>query len=619
MAIASLRYNQDNEVDETRQGIFIYDGDATRFHEWEFRTTMKMTSVKAEDAAKTINSIVEALRGEAAVVAMDVGVTTLLADGGWKKLVEAVRVHTFTNVRTEAKELYRIGHQRKGILSRQPGEPMISFVSRRRRWWDKLKKLDGSIELSTAIRGDLMLDASTLTKDQQNMVLTSIANSREFDKIAEGLIEQHGDIHKDESKKPQKNDRSPRAHAGRASVHSKGSKGKGSHFGSKKQGFQKKWHRQAHLADEDEYYEDDYEEQPEPEESEYDDDDEDDEEGDQGHGYVAQDDVEPDGLVETQEEAVIDAYTCLICQGLTDGDQIAYICQAESNAFAAWNKGSKGKGGGKGFGKRGKYSKGMKPRLSLEGRKKALSDLKRRTKCIDCDEIGHWAGDAECKKKGLKIRKKRFANVATDLDDSEEIHVHTGGCCRGALSDHSEVILAQPGHVARVVRQIESMSFSTTLFAEENAPEVNSVPVLQDVPTVPVLQDAPSSESEISSSAPPDAEETVRAWLARPEDHDSDDSDFVRVAPRLGYPAKVREVEDEETPFPAPEDRRMSYGVYKGKMFTEIARDHPEYEELLEAAYKNKSENSVPQYVKQYLAWLTDHKKTKQLPAKTRT
>ena len=158
MAIASLRYNQDNEVDETRQGIFIYDGDATRFHEWEFRTTMKMTSVKAEDAAKTINSIVEALLGEAAVVAMDVGVTTLLADGGWKKLVEAVRVHTFTNVRTEAKELYRIGHQRKGILSRQPGEPMISFVSRRRRWWDKLKKLDGSIELSTAIRGDLMLD-----------------------------------------------------------------------------------------------------------------------------------------------------------------------------------------------------------------------------------------------------------------------------------------------------------------------------------------------------------------------------------------------------------------------------------------------------------------------------
>ena len=44
---------------------------------------------------------------------MDVGVTTLLADGGWKKLVEAVRVHAFTNVRTEAKELYRIGHQKK--------------------------------------------------------------------------------------------------------------------------------------------------------------------------------------------------------------------------------------------------------------------------------------------------------------------------------------------------------------------------------------------------------------------------------------------------------------------------------------------------------------------------
>ena len=46
-----------------------------------------------------------------------------------------------------------------------------------------------------------MLDASGLNHDQQNMVLTSISNNREFDKIASGLMEQHGDIHTKEGKR----------------------------------------------------------------------------------------------------------------------------------------------------------------------------------------------------------------------------------------------------------------------------------------------------------------------------------------------------------------------------------------------------------------------------------
>ena len=47
----------------------------------------------------------------------------------------------------------------------------------------------------------------------------------------------------------------------------------------------------------------------------------------------------------------------------------------------------------------------MKPQLSLEERKKALKELKKKTKCNTCGEVGHWTGDAECKKKkGLMAR-----------------------------------------------------------------------------------------------------------------------------------------------------------------------------------------------------------------------
>ena len=46
-----------------------------------------------------------------------------------------------------------------GSLARQNGESMLSYVSRRRRWWNLLKTLDGSIELSEPMRVELLLDS----------------------------------------------------------------------------------------------------------------------------------------------------------------------------------------------------------------------------------------------------------------------------------------------------------------------------------------------------------------------------------------------------------------------------------------------------------------------------
>ena len=66
---------------------------------------------------------------------MDIGITDLTARGGFQKLVDAVRVLVFPTARIEAKEQYAQGHKVGGMLSRQRDESMISYISRRKRWF----------------------------------------------------------------------------------------------------------------------------------------------------------------------------------------------------------------------------------------------------------------------------------------------------------------------------------------------------------------------------------------------------------------------------------------------------------------------------------------------------
>ena len=72
---------------------------------------------------------------------MSLGIDKLAQKDGVLKLVEALRLHVFPMATAEARELFKAG-QRPGILSRQVGEPFISYISRRRRWYELLKQLE---------------------------------------------------------------------------------------------------------------------------------------------------------------------------------------------------------------------------------------------------------------------------------------------------------------------------------------------------------------------------------------------------------------------------------------------------------------------------------------------
>ena len=82
-----------------------------------------------------------------------------------------------------------------GPMSRVPGEPMTSYISRRRRWWTLVHEMDNTLELGDTVQGSMMLEQAGLSRFEQNMVLTYTKGQRTMTAIAEALLEQHYDVH----------------------------------------------------------------------------------------------------------------------------------------------------------------------------------------------------------------------------------------------------------------------------------------------------------------------------------------------------------------------------------------------------------------------------------------
>ena len=82
-ALQSLKFKPDmGNVEETKWGYVIFSGKPVEYAQWLFRSKAKLMVSTAEDKRKTINSIVESLRGDAMQVAMRIPLETLLAEDG---------------------------------------------------------------------------------------------------------------------------------------------------------------------------------------------------------------------------------------------------------------------------------------------------------------------------------------------------------------------------------------------------------------------------------------------------------------------------------------------------------------------------------------------------------
>ena len=141
-----------------------------------------------------VHRVLERLRDEAFELARDIGIESLTAPGGLRNFTTQLRNVVFPRAAEEARELFRAG-QRHGVLARQGGESMLSYISRRRRWWKLLKSLDSSIELSEPMRVELLLELSGLSGQESLVIKACTSDSRSFEAVAATLVEHYSDVH----------------------------------------------------------------------------------------------------------------------------------------------------------------------------------------------------------------------------------------------------------------------------------------------------------------------------------------------------------------------------------------------------------------------------------------
>ena len=136
------------------------------------------TSYASKARTEMVHRVLEGLQGEAFELAR--------APGGLRSFVEKMREVVFPRATEEARELFRAG-QKHGVLSRQAGESMLSYVSRRRRWWKLLRTLDTTIELSEPMRVELLLELSGLTRQEALVIKACAEDSKNFDAVSRML------------------------------------------------------------------------------------------------------------------------------------------------------------------------------------------------------------------------------------------------------------------------------------------------------------------------------------------------------------------------------------------------------------------------------------------------
>ena len=281
---------------------------------------------------------------------MEIGLAKLMEANGLDLLVQKVQERLFPQRTAEARELLKQGMRIGGPMSRVPGEPMTSYISRRRRWWTLEHEMDNTLELGDTVQGSMMLERAGLSQFEQNVVLTYTKGQRTMTAISEALLEQRYDVHHRGRETPTRRRDTTRAYLAEAEPIKK-------------------------LTDTAAYGEegisDDYDGE--------------------------QDETEDDEIHETDFAALLGNSG----EDPQTDDALTEALQLDAVAMVAWQRfNGKGKGKSKGKGKVKGKGKGKSKgnNLSLEERKKRLAELKSRTNCQACGARGHLAGDDTCPK-----------------------------------------------------------------------------------------------------------------------------------------------------------------------------------------------------------------------------
>ena len=110
-------------------------------------------------------------------------------EDGMIVLFKEIKKMVFPMTTYESRDLYKeftkTGH---GVFTRQAGEAMHLYTARRKQAWRRIRELDDKVMLSNEMRAEMLLENANISKTQQQMVLSSIGNVRDYEKVESALI-----------------------------------------------------------------------------------------------------------------------------------------------------------------------------------------------------------------------------------------------------------------------------------------------------------------------------------------------------------------------------------------------------------------------------------------------
>lgn len=378
---------------EGKNGIPRFAGDATKLAEYQFRVRLRQVREKSisEDEKKKIGPLglrlVDGLTGPALQVVRDLPIEKLAEEQGPTFLLQALQAALQPRSNQEARELYQAGAQTGGILSRQNGESIASYVLRRRTWYTMMTDLDTKLKLPEQILAEQTLQNAGLSQDHQLLIRTAIGGELTMARLCEEMVAQHARIHE-------------REHRGKGyGNHSayKGMKGYG-------KGKKPSWRAYHVEADENADWECNSQSLGGYEDLE-------------DLSYYA---YETEETYADEVDVVFEAFAALVENGMDEEDQesldyAAEILQAESEVYYARQSASKGQ---KGFAWGGSRNFQVQGQLSFEEKKARLQQVKNRTTCKRCGQYGHWQDDPICPKGSSRKGKGKKAASSSGMSSA---------------------------------------------------------------------------------------------------------------------------------------------------------------------------------------------------------
>ena len=191
------------ELHETRGGVPQFSGSAYQLPEWKFKVLRKRAAINAiasdeireEKLAELTSKIVDGLTDDALRVSMDLGESVLSKTTGIIELITALEEWVGSFKEDEARELFHMGTKSDGPMTRQNGEPMTSYITRRTRWYARLKSIDPNVSVSENILVDYLMDGAGISQNEKLMIRTVCVNDYKFDAVALVLRKHHARIH----------------------------------------------------------------------------------------------------------------------------------------------------------------------------------------------------------------------------------------------------------------------------------------------------------------------------------------------------------------------------------------------------------------------------------------